>query len=315
MEEKKVIKYKNRYEEGILKDNLKEGKWVSYKYDGTIISWYTYSKNLLNGPAQESVPCQIEKGNYKDNKRVGLWRIYSEYEILMFEGEYIENKKEGTWIEYYDDGQIESKIPYKNNIKEGIGEVFYPNGVLACTILYKEDKAYNTIDTYDIEGTKIDLNRIEKGIKQGLWIDYGHSKGTYLNGYRIGLWEYYHPNGSCNYKETLSMIPSDPDLEPEEPAYENIVRHGEYLRYHNNGNLEYSANYYYGKKHGLITNYDKDGNVMETTQYRGGVMHGETIRYYPNGSIKVKGQCNNGKTFGEWITYTPTGTIISIENF
>lgn len=72
--------------EGDIKDNLREGEWVSYFQDGKIQS----------------------KGFFEKDVRTGMSLVYYENGNLWMEGNYREGKRVGQWI-YYDEQGYETQ--------------------------------------------------------------------------------------------------------------------------------------------------------------------------------------------------------------
>lgn len=68
------------YMEGDIKDNLRQGEWISYFEDGKVQSKGFFEKDVRTGKASiyhENGNLWME-GDYKDGKRVGQWVYYDE---------------------------------------------------------------------------------------------------------------------------------------------------------------------------------------------------------------------------------------------
>jgi antitoxin component YwqK of YwqJK toxin-antitoxin module len=71
--------------------------------------------------------------------------------------------------------------------------------------------------------------------------------------------------------------------------------HGEFKRYHDNGQLYAHAFFQNDKLHGEFKTYLKNGQLYEHTFYQNGKRHGEYNRYTPIGVLKVRQLWDNGK--------------------
>lgn len=93
--------------------------------------------------------------------------------------------------------------------------------------------------------------------------------------------------------------------------YKNGKHHGEWSSYDRNGQLLSKSNRKNGKEHGEWTYYDKDGNLRSITQFKNGKREGKAIYYYPNGNVESTGTHKNGWHEGEWVYYHENGEVRS----
>ena len=63
-------------------------------------------------------------------------------------------------------------------------------------------------------------------------------------------------------------------------------REGEWLIYHNNGQLEEDVNFKDGKKEGEYLRYSKNGKLYHKGNYKNDKIDGEYLTYYQNGQLK-----------------------------
>ncbi len=116
-------------------------------------------------------------------KRSGIWSIYNEsrfgddsfYDI----GEYTEDKKHGVWKMYSKSGLLIKAVNYYNNYKHGEAK-FYDQGRLVCV---GQNKALRTDVAYD---TILVEDAITNELKERII-------PTSLGSVRHGLWVYYKP--------------------------------------------------------------------------------------------------------------------------
>jgi antitoxin component YwqK of YwqJK toxin-antitoxin module len=84
-------------------------------------------------------------------------------------------------------------------------------------------------------------------------------------------------------------------------------KHGEWLKYHRNGNIQEKGNYNCGKKHGLYEQYDLEGNKLAKELYNCGNREGKSIWYYENGKIKYSKTFKKNKLDGAEYRYSYEG--------
>ena len=91
-------------------------------------------------------------------------------------------------------------------------------------------------------------------------------------------------NGSC-------FTLYDFNLEKDEiRSYKRGERHGVWVKYYGNGQLQYMGN------------------------ARNGEIHGDYVDFYINGQIKEKGKMKKGYRDGQWLLYNDSGKLIRLEN-
>jgi antitoxin component YwqK of YwqJK toxin-antitoxin module len=91
----------------------------------------------------------IEKGNYKNNKRVGDWETYYDGKLFS-KGEYLDDELEGVWefFDYEGDGKLTDKITYKRGKYHGKWEN-YSNGELRNVMEYENGKKHGKTIFYE----------------------------------------------------------------------------------------------------------------------------------------------------------------------
>ena len=323
-----LLKYNNgneMYNEKINRydlNNKKHGVWKEFYKNGNIKLDLTYSHGKLNGRMKEfsekgkiisieeffngeivetkqEIVFDFEKqinedgtisvGVYKNNKKQGTFKKYTEKEVLINYENYKDNIKlssgmidslsfkQGEWIFYYKTGEIKAKGYFKNDKKDS-----------SWVFLFKDGE-----------------------IQQ---------KGFYLNGLPNGNWLWWYKNKNkhrvesfINGKENGESIEYD--------TLGNIITKGKYNNGLKEGGWYYSLNdysekgyYVSGEKSGLWQSEYKNGEIYFTGSYLVGINEGKHTHYYPNGKIKEVGVYNNGNKDGEWKKYSSEGILIlSIE--
>ena len=81
------------------------------------------------------------------------------------------------------------------------------------------------------------------------------------------------------------------------------VLEGEWLSYHENGQLKFKRNYKDGKLEGEWLVYYENGQLEEKGNYKDDKQEGEWLVYNENGQLEEKGNYKDGKEEGEWLVY------------
>ncbi len=130
-------------------NGLKQGKWVFY-YD--------------------DAKTQIKKeGEYKDNKKTGIWKEYYVSGKVKSEITYIKNKPNGYAKFYYENGNVSEEGIWKGNKWVGDYKYYYKNGKPSYVWHYSENGKRTGEQKYYHENGKIMI--------EGNWQD-GKEQGT-----------------------------------------------------------------------------------------------------------------------------------------
>lgn len=74
------------------------------------------------------------------------------------------------------------------------------------------------------------------------------------------------------------------------------VLNGDYIIFHNNGNIYTQTKYYNGKKHGEELTYTLNGKLNSRSKYRYDVLTDTSFTYFDNGSVKSISLIEDGKS-------------------
>jgi hypothetical protein len=98
-------------------------------------------------------------------------------------GAIIYGKKQGMWVKYDDSGRISSSYTYVNDSLIGEEITYWEDGKIALRHYLKNDEIQGEwIGYHDYEKNKI------------------AEKGSYKNGNKVGVWEYYIEDGRLDKK-------------------------------------------------------------------------------------------------------------------
>ena len=184
---------------------------------------------LMNGECSYySNGQEISKGVYKNDKRVGLWKIYYDKDIKEKEDAEevfnLENAKFYREIEFDQLGNPIGKVTdhYISGQKQFEGALLSTNSDVydgECNYYYQEGEI--------------------------------QSKLHYKNGIRTGKWEFFHVNGQL--EKVVYLVNDKPD--------------GEYQEWWNNGTLKEEGRYKNGMFVGEWKGYNQDGSLNTITSY------------------------------------------------
>lgn len=97
--------------------------------------------------------------------------------------------------------------------------------------------------------------------------------------------------------------------------YKNGLLNGDYLRYHENGKIQYKGQYVNGKKEGSFLSYYFEGVLINEGRYINDNKEGDWKYYHKNGRINTSGICSEDKKQGIWRRYFENGTLESVTKY
>lgn len=105
---------KIKQEANFLSDEL-NGLFREYDSNGSITSEYQYINGLKNGPSKALTRFgEVEVGNYVNDLKEGLFKIYRKDGTLLQERNYKNDRMNGEIISYDENGKVITRITYKN---------------------------------------------------------------------------------------------------------------------------------------------------------------------------------------------------------
>jgi uncharacterized protein len=292
----------NIHEEGMYRDDKKDGYFKEYTDGGDLISVTKYIMDVKQEEAQEITKLDVQNEYYPDgNIRVsqtfrnevpeGIRREYDEngqvIKSFMFsngvktgEGIILEDgSRDGHWKEYFDDGSVKAEGDYKNGKEVGEWKYYYPNGKLEQAGKYSNTgKLTGTWKWYYDTGQLLREEDYEKGVRDGLHTEYDENgkvveEGEYLNDEENGPW--------------FSIS-------------------GDYLE---------RGTYRDGLKNGMWKSYyliQKGSATDSILRFSGNFIDdnpdGKHVYYWENGNLKEEGLYIMGKKEGDWLLNNFDGT-------
>lgn len=164
------------YSKEILLDQLVERDGVYYEVNST--TPFTGSVGLYENGQLE------KKGNYKDGKLNGIFKIFNEK------------------------GKLEQSLNYKDGELDGLTEFFNEKGKLKESRNYKDGKQVGLTELFNEKGKLTQRGNWKNGKPEGLfeWFDENgklSSRGNFIDGEKEGLFEWFDEKGKLTQSGNL----------------------------------------------------------------------------------------------------------------
>lgn len=148
----------------------------------------------------------------------------------------------------------------------------------------------------------------ENGKKQGRWLYLGKDKpqegypadgkieeGPYVDDRKEGIWIKYHTDGST------------PKLKGE---YKNNRPEGQYTKYYPNGKVREQGVFERNLYQDSLKRFHENGKIEYEAEFNStGKEEGKVKYYYPNGQVEFEYESNNGKPSGKAVRYYENGDV------
>ncbi|PJZ70729.1 hypothetical protein CH373_07340 [Leptospira perolatii] len=256
-------------------------------------------------------PDQIKK--FKKN---GPWKEYAEKEdpgkgkfsVLVRVGDYKDDKKEGIWKTLYETGETLRETPYTNGMKEGEEKKLLKDTTQTESTQYKADKKNGPYWKKTDKGILEEEGAYTDDKKVGTWKEYYAEDGVpksvteFKNGQKSGHEVNYHKDG-----KTVSS----------EGNYSEDLKTGNWKSFYDNGGMQ-AEGAYSPKGSGTERKALRSGYWKE--YYKNGKMFAEGPRehtrkgdwkfYWSNGNLAYKGAMANEFMMSSAEVYDKEGSII-----
>ena len=247
------------------------GLWkIYYPNSEDIASVRFFNNGVLDGPFgryDRTTHKKIEKGQYKNGKKVGSWETFDPVsEQLRSTVDYEDGRAEGIFLKYNRLGGVAMRGEFRKGLREGLWKQYYEDSTkLEGVLEYHHDIAKAT--WYDSATGAI---RTTGGLKGLRW----HGKFT----------KYYI--GTQKVKSEFS--------------YKDGLLEGKETDYDEEGKLIAQTNWLHGKKHGPYkVNYDFSDNKWLELDFVNDTLHGDLKVLYRNGQLKRYSQYKKGNVVAE----------------
>lgn len=273
----------------------------------------TFDHGVLSGPYSQ----EYGKGEYLNNKRVGVWTDvgWSKDTITYVDGvrngpgtdkkmkgDYLNGKKEGAWT----DGTC--ILTYRNDVLNGPSKNFdhsYSNKI-SSEGEYLNGKATGEWKYYDDTGKLKETGQYEAGIRIGKWSYYLDRSdvvmsGEFKDGTPVGQWSF-------------NNVPYTFTCRPE------VNFHSEYLQ---TNFLNYALLCYERVGLKVIKSADTldkkkdliDKGLVKCDLDEKGEYHGKYSEYSDRDILQVSGAFEHGVPIGQWTYYSMSGAVESTGSF
>ena len=138
--------------------------------------------------------------------------------------------------------------------------------------------------------------------------------------------ENYVPESSLEMRDTLIYLKgSDEPFTGREKARVNDkiieydivkgMKHGEFMIYHKNGNLQIKGQLDNNRNFGKWKYYYESGELESEGSFVDDQPDGKWFWYFPSGKLKEEGSYKLGRRFGLWRNYDDNGNVILEKEF
>lgn len=187
-----------------------------------------------------------------------------------------------------------------NGLKQGVWKAKLTTGGGKYKGQFKDDIPFGTFKYYDKRGAII--SSLKYISNDSAVISYFHSndrvsaKGSYVDQFRHGVWEFYDQGGILKSRKN----------------YIYGTENGIYIVYNKNGTRSRETSYVDGIENGYRKTYNIQGEILTEGDIVDGHMNGRQI-IYSAGKISVQGAYKHAVKDGEWTYYDKKGDIYKKE--
>lgn len=183
------------------------------------------------------------RGQFKDDKPVGTFTYYYQSGKVKAVVKHDENSTRSSAYFYHENGILMSHGIYRDMKKDSIWLNFTPTGRLSNSESFKNDMLHGKKIVYYVPENLEDKSRLPSAVYlyendklNGEAIEYFQtgtvkSKGVYKDNKKVGVWDYFHPNGKKMMLE----------------RYKDGVHHGWHFSYDESGQETSRKYFYYGR--------------------------------------------------------------------
>lgn len=256
-------------ENNIEQDNInqkdeqgrKQGKWVILGKD----------KPSKGYPAEN----KIEEGNYKNDRKTGLWIMYYKDGTVKLEGEFKNGRPKGNYTKYHPNGEKMESGTFTGRKYVGTLKRYHENGQVAQEMTFNEEgKTEGKVTYYYENGQKEFEFTTENGVEKGnatRWYKNGNVKEEIV--YADGAVKESVKKDRVDpaFKENNSNAKDAPTMAGTTNPAQKKVKDGYNKLYNKNQELWMDGEFKNGKLwNGKLYIYDADGILMKIEIYKKG---------------------------------------------
>ncbi len=222
---------------------LKQGLWMYYDPSNTFV---------------------IEKGEYVDDKKNGVWYSFDSSGAKKCEVTYVMGEARGEAVFYYPDGKIREKGNWQMDHWVGNYKYYFPCGQLSYDWNYNESGKRNGEQNYYHENGN--------SMYTGVWVD-GKTDGTLqvFNEDGVLIKEKYYAKGRIAEIKEIPQPEAQTQTQASDVPRLKFEGTGNYTITNDNGKTEAKGFFVKGLLFtGEKFNYDNKGNLISITYYLNG---------------------------------------------
>jgi antitoxin component YwqK of YwqJK toxin-antitoxin module len=243
---------------------------------------YWVIKGYMANDKAYSPDAIVEEGEYKDNRREGLWKRYWPNGKPKSEVFYVFGKPEGHYKVFYESGQIEEESEWIDGRNVGEFKRWHPSGALQQHFLFAQNGKRNGVQKYFYDNGKLAMEvNIQNGEEQGMCKRYNEDgslkEETMFNGGEVkpgGVKEYADKPGG----EGVEADPHNKNIGKESKTSGDKVNpatvfkpNGYNVMYNDNGQMSQAGTYKDGRLwDGKMYVYNTDGILIRIEVYKSG---------------------------------------------
>ncbi len=148
---------------------------------------------------------------FSDNGKVAYTTLYDRKGFVVSEGKTVNRQNEGEWKYYLEESkELITQEFYVNGKLHGLRKVFFPGGIIAEEANFKNGVKNGSYKKYTEKGIVLEESNFKDGKYDGPAIfrdSEGQlaSKGSFVNGEKKGIWEFY-VGGKLKEKKKLPEV-------------------------------------------------------------------------------------------------------------
>lgn len=260
----------------------------------------------------------LVSGNYDQGKRVGVWaKFISGIESPLLKTypfnklrtplsstvEFEADAMNGVWVISDRDKHIACEIQLQHGQRHGAATFYHPNGQVYLQSTYENGVLEGPSIEKSPEGKVIREEYHTAGRKQVVETDHFNNKSV---------------KSVTRYLSTALQV-SQPDnwvttsLATYAASNEKVL-HGEFVTYHENGQMASKGSYHEGQLHGPYESWYRTGELSASGAYDHGQQEGDWLWRHANGMKRAVATYDKGQPQGETRAWDEKGKSISSKN-
>lgn len=268
-----------------FKNNLREGKALSYFPGGSISQESTFINNQLEG----MVTSYYEDGKIRDqttfrnNKPDGLSESFFPNGKTKSKINFQAGQFDGTYEEFDENGRLIFSTNYTRGVINGKEIQYFANGQVKASREFRFGELNGPYELNFADGKPERRGTYKKGSPEGVMTEFYQDgtirmKAVYQKGIPIQPILYFHPNGVIRQRTTYNNQGYkilEENFYPNDKVFSTIrflneLEEGEVRIFRDNGSLLEIRNYTKGRLNGTRTLFDESGQLTATELWENG---------------------------------------------